>query len=169
MRPRQTRSNPKKTTPNPVKTRQTVSERPSSSVTIAPQSQLLQCLCDSKQTTVATVKSLGILLDNLAADDAKRVAMKAVNASASATAAVHKSGWLYTSPTGTYTTGNVDQSILAAKLALAVLRERDAASSTERVALGLIGRLMAMKAVCQLLVMPMFFDWVLSSGTVPGI
>jgi hypothetical protein len=148
-RPRQTRAIPSKIASSTVKSRQTVKERPSSLATVTP-TQLLQALSNSKETTGATVKSLDILLNNLAAEDAQRTAMKAVNATSFAIATVHKSGWVYTSPADSYTTDNVEHTISAANLALSVLRDRDAASGTERAALGLIGRLMAIKAVREL-------------------
>jgi hypothetical protein len=168
-RPRQTRPIPSKIASSTVRSRQTVKERPSSSATITP-TQLLQTLSNSKETTGATVKSLDILIHNLAPEDAQRTAMKAVNATSLAIAAVHKSGWVYTSPADNYTTENVEHTVSAAKLALSALRDRDAASGTERAALGLIGRLMAIKAVSEMSCLRFHITYsLIPSVMVPGI
>lgn len=129
-----------------MKSRLAVKEKPVVSNTVTP-SQILESLLDPARTTGATVRNLDVLFQNAAPEDAQKVAMKVINATSSAIATVHKSGWSFISPSNKYTTDNVNCTISAAQLALSVLRGLSASSSnTERAALGLTGRLMAIQA-----------------------
>lgn len=145
-RPRQIRTVTSKPTLSTVKSRKTNKETPQSTAIIPP-SELLQSLSNSAETTDAIVKGLDSLLQDTTARDVQKAAMKAVNATSSAIALVHKSGWCYTSPSENFTVKNVNCTASAANLALSALRRLSASSNTERAALGLIGRLMAIHAV----------------------
>lgn len=76
----------------------------------------------------------------------RNFAMKAVNAVMSALSEVHQSGWTMDKPAGSYDIKNVAAATLAAKFCLNSLRSSPS-QSTERVALALVARLIAVRMV----------------------
>jgi hypothetical protein len=93
------------------------------------------------------VRTLKGILDNAPPAEAKKLAMNAINATSAAIGEVHKSGWTATTPTKSYKVDNINNTLHILEAALTILRHSSLSSSTERAALNVVGRLIALEMV----------------------
>jgi hypothetical protein len=107
---------------------------------------LFTSLANVSETTEETVRTLKGVLDNAPPAEAKKLAMNVVNATSAAIGEVHKSGWTATKPTKPYKVDNIINTLHVLEAALTILR-RSSSASTERAALNVVGRLIALEMV----------------------
>jgi hypothetical protein len=108
---------------------------------------LFTSLANVSETTEETVRTLKDVLDNAPPAEAKKLAMNAINATSAAIGDVHKSGWTATKPTKSYKVDNVLNTLHVLEAALTTLRRSSFSPSTERAALNVVGRLIALEMV----------------------
>jgi hypothetical protein len=108
---------------------------------------LFTSLANVSETTEETVRTLKGVLANAPPAEAKKLAMNAINATSAAIGEVHKSGWKATTPTKSYKVDNIKNTLHVLEAALAILRSSSLSPSTERAALNVVGRLIALEMV----------------------
>jgi hypothetical protein len=134
------------------------STKSSSKVALGP-SELIDALANVATTDQVVIDALNGPLKggskSKSGETSRSFSMKAVNAVLGALSEVHKSGWTMEKPIALYGAQNISSSTLGAQKCLKYLRSSPS-QSTERVALALVARLIAIRMVVTLLLLFLF-------------